>query len=288
MLVSCADEKSVFFPDVPQASWGALSAHLCQTSDKKIDVLIFNSNSDCDFFYSRIKFFLDASQGNFRLKVLPIEYSHSLSDAATFDSVCERTGTLNALAEAGDFKAKTVVITSVEALFAPALEPIQTERIHIECGKEFPRENLIKLLLDYGYYNEVLCESPGQFAVRGGVIDVYPIASQYPVRIDFFGDEVEGIRIFNPDTQLADGKTSGVRIDKAPSVLASEDSKFTALDYIKTSAQWIFFEPLALWQKHSDYFLYPENAPTDVSKFGKIFLRSDDEIKALLAKVDDE
>ncbi len=281
MLVSCADEKSLFYPDVPQSSWGALCAHFSQSSDKKVSVCIFNSNSDCDFFYSRIKYFLEASGENFILKVLPVEYSQSLSDAATFDSVCERSGTLNALAEADMFSEKTVVLTSAEALFSPAFEPIKIERIHIDSGKTFSRDELIKRLLEYGYYNEVLCEAPGQFAVRGGVIDVYPIASQYPVRIDFFGDEVDSIRIFNPDTQLADGKTSSVRIDKAPSSLAPSDSAFSALDYIKTPAQWLFFEPNSLWQKHSDLFLYPENTSCDVSKFGKIFSRKGDEIKAI-------
>ncbi len=281
MLVSSAGEKSLFYPDVPQSSWGALCAHLLEASDKKTTICVFGSNSDCDFFYSRVKYFLEVSGGNFILKVLPIEYSQSLTDAATFDSVCERSGTLNALAEADKFSEKTIVLTSVEALFSPAFEPIQIERISVEIGKVFSRDELIKQLLDYGYYNEVLCESPGQFAVRGGVIDVYPIASQYPVRIDFFGDDVDGIRIFNPDTQLADGKIMNVSIDKAPSSMAPSDSRFTALDYISTPAQWLFLEPHSLWQKHSDLFLYPESSSADTSKFGKIFSRYGDEIKAI-------
>lgn len=274
MLTVSADKNTLFCADVPQASWGAVCAQLCADSQKKTQVVVFNSASDCDFFYSRIKFFLDANGAKYRLKVLPPEYSQNLSDAATFDSVCERTGTLNTLAEAEDFDGKTVVLTSPDALFAPALEPVSTEHIRIDAGGIFPREELRQKLLEYGYYNEVLCESPGQFAVRGGVLDVYPIASQYPVRVDFFGDEVESLRIFNPDTQLADGKTRSVRIDKAPSALAPNDSVWTALDYIKTPADWVIVEPAQLRQKHSDYFMYPEGAKPEKAMFGRLFARA--------------
>lgn len=278
MLTVSAGEKSAFYPDIPQSAWGAFCAHACFESDKKVLFFVFSTSSDCDFFYSRAKYFLELSHADVRLKVLPPEYSDSIADAATFDSVCERTGTLNAVAEAELAGAKIAVLTTPEALFAPAHEPVEAARIHVEKGAHFPMEDFKKRLLEFGYYNEVLCESPGQFAVRGGVVDVYPIASQYPVRIDFFGDEIESIRIFNPNTQLADGKTDSVRIDKAPESLAAADSKWTALDYVKTAADWFLFEPHALWQKYSDYFLFPENAQAQACKFGKLFARKGDGI----------
>ncbi|MBE6414035.1 MAG: transcription-repair coupling factor [Verrucomicrobiaceae bacterium] len=276
MLAVTANKDSLFYPDIPQSAWGCVCSQFCAESNKKVLVFVFNSTSDCDFFYSRIKYFLEFAKLDVRLKVLPIEYSKNLSDVATFDSVCERTGTLNALAEAGDFKQKTIVLTSPDALFAPTHEPIATERIQVEVGKTFNREDLVKKLVEYGYYNEVLCESTGQFAIRGSVVDVYPIASQYPVRIDFFGDEIESIRTFNPNTQLADGKIQSVRIDKAPSSIALESSGFTALDYIKTPADWFLFEPSQLWQKFSDFFLYAENAQSTSAMFGKLFARVGD------------
>ena len=54
----------------------------------------------------------------------------------------------------------------------------------------------------FNYSSEILCEEPGQFATRGGLIDVYPVNGSNPYRIDFFGDEVELIKIFDPTTQL--------------------------------------------------------------------------------------
>ena len=276
MITVSADKNSVAYTDAPQSCWGALGAWLASVSDKKACVLVLPTASDCDFFYTRLDYFLKLSPQKFRLKVLPAEFSQNLSDAATFDSVCERTGTLNALAESADCPAKTVVLTSPDALFAPAPQPVACERIYLESGASFKMELLRAKLLEYGYYNEVLCESPGQFAVRGGVIDVYPIASQYPVRVDFFGDEIESIRIFNPDTQLADGKTSAVRIDRAPSQTASPDSAYTALDYVKTPAEWVLFEPRVLAQKYQNFFLRSENAGAESVAGGKLFARAGD------------
>ncbi len=276
MQIVNANKDFTFYQDVPQSSWGAVGAHFCMSSKNKVSVLVFNSLSDCDFFYSRIKYFLNLTGEEYRLKVLPPEYSENLSDTATFDSVCERTSTLNALAEAQSFKQKTIVLTSVDALFAPTNEPIAVERIQLEVGKTFKRSDLVDKLIEYGYYNEVLCESTGQFAVRGSVVDVYPIASQYPVRVDFFGDEIDSIRTYNPNTQLADGKISSVRIDKAPEAVAPRSSKFTALDYISVATDWFLFEPTQMRQKFSDYFLYAENSSSCTAMFGKLFARNSD------------
>lgn len=281
MISVSAGENSVVYSDVPQSAWGAVGAFLCSKSKQKVCVCVMPTSSDCDFYYARLDYFLKMSKEMYRLKVLPAEFSDNISDAETFDSVCERTGALNAMSEAAGMQGKTVILTSPDALFAPAAEPAEIQRIVLEAGSTFKMEDLRRKLIDYGYYNEVLCESPGQFAVRGGVIDVYPVASQCPVRIDFFGDEIESMRIYNPDTQLADGRTNRVYIDKAPSQLASSDSPYCALDYIKTPALWIMFEPRTIAQKHQNFFLHTENSPAESVAGGRLFARPDDSFAAV-------
>ena len=69
-----------------------------------------------------------------------------------------------------------------------------------------------------------MCEAPGQFAVRGGIVDVYPVSADAPVRIDFFGDEVDSVRKFDPDTQLADQKIDSVSIDPVPEINGAQSS----------------------------------------------------------------
>jgi transcription-repair coupling factor (superfamily II helicase) len=69
-----------------------------------------------------------------------------------------------------------------------------------------------KLSAEFGYAHESLCEQPGEYALRGGILDVYPINGQIPVRVDLFGDVVESLRTFDPSTQKSEGEINSVVI----------------------------------------------------------------------------
>ena len=71
----------------------------------------------------------------------------------------------------------------------------------IERDQEIGHEELIGFLVGAGYEKHVTCEMPGQFAVRGGIIDVYSPEVLQPVRIELLGDTIESIRAFDPSTQ---------------------------------------------------------------------------------------
>ena len=64
-------------------------------------------------------------------------------------------------------------------------------------------EKITKTLSDYGFEHVDYVYEPGQFATRGSIIDVYSFASEYPYRIDFFGDEIDSIRTFEVESQLS-------------------------------------------------------------------------------------
>ena len=71
----------------------------------------------------------------------------------------------------------------------------------IERDEAIPHEELIGFLVGAGYEKQVTCEMPGQFAVRGGIIDVFSPEALQPVRIELLGDTIESIRAFDPNTQ---------------------------------------------------------------------------------------
>ncbi|HTH54141.1 MAG TPA: transcription-repair coupling factor [Edaphobacter sp.] len=73
--------------------------------------------------------------------------------------------------------------------------------LHLRVGEEHIPEMLIEHLLAVGYTRVDVVEMSGQVTIRGGIVDVYPPEQDRPVRIDFFGDEIESIRRFDPDTQ---------------------------------------------------------------------------------------
>ena len=71
----------------------------------------------------------------------------------------------------------------------------------LEIGKEYPIDDLLCRLTASGYTRCAMVEGPGQFAVRGGILDIYSPAADRPVRAEFFGDELDTMGYFDPDTQ---------------------------------------------------------------------------------------
>ena len=71
----------------------------------------------------------------------------------------------------------------------------------LECGKEYDQQHLLDRLTCAGYSRCPMVEGPGQFAVRGGIVDIFSPAADFPVRIEFFGDELDTMGYFDPETQ---------------------------------------------------------------------------------------
>jgi transcription-repair coupling factor (superfamily II helicase) len=96
-----------------------------------------------------------------------------------------------------------VVIASLRALVRRTLPPVAFARLcrHFAVGDEIAREQAIAALLAAGYLRTDVVEDPGTFAVRGGVMDVFVPLLRFPVRLEWFGDEIERMRLFDPDSQ---------------------------------------------------------------------------------------
>ena len=95
---------------------------------------------------------------------------------------------------------------------------------HAKSGQSVPRELLQKYLSDNGYSRASTVMEPGDFAIRGGLIDVFPPALENPIRLDFFGDELESIRSFDVETQRTVATQGDVHLAPVSEVLMSEAS----------------------------------------------------------------
>ena len=89
---------------------------------------------------------------------------------------------------------------------------IQANSFEIKTGDQLDLETIEEFLLEYGFERTGFVSEPGQYAVRGGIIDVFSFGSEVPYRIELFGDEVESIRSFDVETQLSIEKLESVRI----------------------------------------------------------------------------
>ena len=100
------------------------------------------------------------------------------------------------------------LVATPEALFGnfPSLASIKENVCSLTVGQAYDFQELVeKLTKGLNYDAEASCESIGEIAIRGGLIDIFPIDQKQPYRIDFFGDEIESIRVFDPASQRSIG-----------------------------------------------------------------------------------
>ena len=161
--------KAVFYPNLAQSAFAAAISNICART-AGVKIILCETSGECERLFAKMSAFLKMENCADDLRILP--KLPPREDPDSFDAYCERVGTLNAAA-AG---LNTAIITTPDAILSET--PAQAERLELKKGSVIEMENLRKRLVDFGYYNEVLCEGPGQFALRGGIVDIYPIAAR--------------------------------------------------------------------------------------------------------------
>ena len=100
---------------------------------------------------------------------------------------------------------KKIIVTYPEALFEKVVLPktLSGNIIHIKTNDTINLDSLMELFVMYGFERTDFVYEPGQFALRGGILDIYSFGNEKPYRVELFGNEVDSIRIFDPETQLS-------------------------------------------------------------------------------------
>jgi len=100
-------------------------------------------------------------------------------------------------------KKNLIIITNLMGYlrYLPTKETFQNSYINLKKGEEYPIKKLVENLFDTGYIKETTVTMTGEIAVRGFVIDIYPINNEMPVRIEYWDDEIDTIKTFDPNTQ---------------------------------------------------------------------------------------
>jgi transcription-repair coupling factor (superfamily II helicase) len=123
---------------------------------------------------------------------------------------------------------KKVLVTYPEALFEKVVKPdtLSSNIIHIKSGDRLNVEELLLKLSDYGFERTDFVYEPGQFAIRGGIIDIYSFGNEKPYRVELYGNDVDSIRIVDPETQLSERKLLQL------SIIPNVDTQFQSEDRI--------------------------------------------------------
>jgi len=128
-----------------------------------------------------------------------------------------------------------IVVAAWDALLAKLAPPdlFRTHTLHFQVGLEIPRDKLMQTLSAAGYERVELTEAPGQFSVRGGLIDIYPLTSEEPVRIEFYGDEIDSIRGFDLTSQRTTVSRANVLISPATEAFWEAEASLKGIERIE-------------------------------------------------------
>lgn len=158
---------------------------------------------------------------------------------------------------------KKLVITYPEALFEKVVLPstLSGNIISVKSGDTLDLNGLLGTLVDKGFERTDFVYEPGQFALRGGILDIYSFGNEKPYRVELFGNDVDSIRIFDPETQMSERKLLQVSI--IPNVDNRPDSgdKISLLDFLPENTvvwmqDWTFTrERLAIQAEELELYL---------------------------------
>jgi transcription-repair coupling factor (superfamily II helicase) len=129
---------------------------------------------------------------------------------------------------------KKLLVTYPEALFEKVVLPktLSGNIIHLKSGDPIDLNGLMEKFVRYGFERTDFVYEPGQFALRGGILDIYSFGNEKPYRVELFGNEVDSIRIFDPETQLSERKLLQVSIIPNVETQFDDKEKVSLFDFI--------------------------------------------------------
>ena len=157
--------------------------------------------------------------------------------------VVQRTATMHAVRNFSG-KGYLVVCTCPEALAERVAdaEALQRETITVRVGDRISIEVLEQALVDASFTCVDFVYEPGQYSVRGGIVDVFSYSESKPYRLDFFGDEVDSIRRFNISSQLSSDRLERVEIIPDLNAGTPAAAKVSFARFAGTEASWWFYD----------------------------------------------
>ena len=142
-----------------------------------------------------------------------------------------RTEALTRLSTGGN---KKIMVTFPEALMEKVVLPntLSANIISIKTNDTLDIDAMLEKFVGYGFERTDFVYEPGQFAMRGGILDIYSFGNEKPYRVELFGNEVDSIRIFDPETQLSERKLMQVNIIPNVETQFDDEKKISLLEFL--------------------------------------------------------
>ena len=214
---------------------------------KTTTVFVLNDNDEAGYFYNDLKTIAMPVDGEGKVaEVLffPSSYRRAVKygqrDAGNEILRTEVLTRLSALASDTDNALPLYIVTEPSALseLVVSKKQLDERRLTLTVDQHIDIVEVEKTLRSFGFTETDYVYEPGQFAVRGSIIDVYSFSNELPFRIDFFGDDIETIRNFEVETQLSTEKLT--RVEIVPELTTMSEEKVPFLKFLPEDAVLAF------------------------------------------------
>ncbi len=208
--IAALEQRSIAIPHLPTASKAPLIAAAATRHDGPI-LIVVSRGDRAESMATALAEYVRARPVLTWPAPEALPYEQLPFDLQT---ATERTAILDLLSSPAQDGTSPMLVTPVHGLLQIVLPPeeLRANTRVIRVGERLEQGALLQWAIDHGYELAPLVYEPGQISRRGGIIDLFPPAANDPVRIDFFGDEVETIRPFDPHTQRSRDQIRAVRL----------------------------------------------------------------------------
>lgn len=217
-LERCWMEQSpLVFLDGLQGSAAPVMLAATAQEAQGLYVVVMNDEEEAGYFYNDLRQLL----GDAAVLFLPSSYRRAVKyghrDAANEilrTDVLSKLTRLMTKSEKGDQNSALFVVTFPAALAEKVASPkaMDEQTLTLSVGQEQDVTVFVKALEELGFKRRDYVYEPGEYALRGSILDIFSYASEYPFRVDFFGDDIESIRTFEVQTQLSQEVCSTISI----------------------------------------------------------------------------
>ena len=225
-------------------------------------LLIFNDKEEAAYYLNDLEQLL----GDKNVLFFPGSYRRPYQIEETDNAnVLLRSEVLNRI---NSRKKPAVIVTYPTALFEKVVTKKELDKntLKVTVGENLSLDFVNELLFEYKFKRVDFVTEPGDFSVRGGIVDVFSFSNDEPYRIEFFGDEIDSIRSFDVETQLSKEKLNKIFIIPNVENKTLQEKRESFLKYIPSKTIIFTKNTSLLFGSLDKLFLKAENAFTDVSK----------------------
>jgi len=240
--------------------WASAKAHLAVGVARRLGcglLIVAAGTSESEDVYDDISTFSDSEN----VLLFPSWQVLVADDVAPSDEiVAERMSTLERLASGPQQDPPLYVVTHPRSLVQLVVPPelLAAHTIVLRRGDHIDMWELNRRLSDLGYERTTMVDRPGEISMRGGIFDIYPMSRPMPYRLEFFGDEIDSIRAFDPVTQRSISRVESVRVlprsekELNEALLHRNELTATLTDHLPHDTLVVMDEPVTITSEARD------------------------------------